>query len=114
MILSIYRIVTTLGQPLIRFHLSRRLAKGKEDKTRFGERLGVAGKPRPDGKLVWIHAASVGESISALCLIERLIHDRPEASVLVTTGTVTSAQIMASRLPDGATRARMAALVDGL
>ncbi|MBT4932580.1 MAG: 3-deoxy-D-manno-octulosonic acid transferase [Rhodospirillaceae bacterium] len=101
MILSIYRIVTTLGQPLIRFHLSRRLAKGKEDKTRFGERLGVAGKPRPDGKLVWIHAASVGESLSLLPLIERLRTDYADWNILLTTGTVTSAALMAERLPEG-------------
>ena len=102
MMLSLYRAVTTLGYPLIRFYLSRRLARGKEDRARFGERLGRAGMPRPMGKLIWIHAASVGESLSLLPLIERLRADFSNWNILLTTGTVTSATLMAERLPDGA------------
>lgn len=102
MMLSVYKGVTTLGLPLVRFYLSRRLAKGKENRERFGERLGVSAKPRPEGKLVWVHAASVGESLSLLPLIESLKADRPQWQVLVTTGTVTSAALMADRLPAGA------------
>jgi len=100
--LRLYRALTIALGPAIRVYLNRRRARGKEDKERSSEREGIASRPRPDGPLIWLHAASVGESISALCLIERLIHDHPGASVLVTTGTVTSAQIMASRLPEGA------------
>jgi 3-deoxy-D-manno-octulosonic-acid transferase len=101
MMLSLYRVVTTLGHPLIRFYLSRRLAAGKEDPARFGERLGLAGKPRPHGKLVWIHAASVGESLSMQPLLERLMADFSNWNILLTTGTVTSATLMAERLPGG-------------
>ncbi|NQV84294.1 MAG: 3-deoxy-D-manno-octulosonic acid transferase, partial [Rhodospirillales bacterium] len=75
---------------------------GKEDPVRVGERLGHPGRLRPDGLLVWVHAASVGESLSMLPLIERLVGDRPGLRVLVTTGTVTSARLMAERLPEGA------------
>jgi 3-deoxy-D-manno-octulosonic-acid transferase len=100
--LGLYRALTIAMGPAIRLYLNRRRARGKEDPARSGEREGIASCPRPDGPLIWLHAASVGESISALCLIERLIHDHPDASVLVTTGTVTSAQIMASRLPERA------------
>lgn len=100
--LGLYRALTIALGPAIRVYLNRRRARGKEDPARSPEREGIASRPRPDGKLIWLHAASVGESISALCLIERLIDDWPDASVLVTTGTVTSAQIMADRLPDGA------------
>jgi len=102
MMLSLYRTVTTLGQPLIRFYLARRLARGKENPARFGERLGRAGKTRPDGKLVWIHAASVGEALSLLPLIERLQANFSNWNILLTTGTVTSAELMAERLPEGA------------
>jgi 3-deoxy-D-manno-octulosonic-acid transferase len=100
--LGLYRALTIALGPAIRVYLNRRRARGKEDPARSPEREGIASRPRPDGRLVWLHAASVGEAISALCLIERLIDDHPEISVLVTTGTVTSAQIMADRLPDGA------------
>jgi len=64
--------------------------------------MGEAVTARPDGPLVWFHAASVGESLSVLDLIRRIETRWPQLRVLVTTGTVTSAQLMTSRLPDGA------------
>ena len=102
MMLAAYRWAGTLGVPLIRLYLSLRMARGKEDGMRFGERLGRAGRPRPDGPLVWVHAASVGESVSMLPLIGRLLDEHPGSHVLMTTGTVTSAGLMAERLPEGA------------
>ncbi len=79
--------------------LAARLDAGKEDAERLDERRGIASRPRPDGPLVWFHAASVGESLSLLELIRRLAEDRPELKFLVTTGTVTSAEVMSARLP---------------
>ncbi len=81
--------------------LRLRLWRGKEDAARMSEKLGHADSSRPPGRLLWIHAASVGESLSALPLIDRLSAE-PEATILVTTGTTTSAGIMARRLPDNA------------
>ncbi|MDR3435901.1 3-deoxy-D-manno-octulosonic acid transferase [Telmatospirillum sp.] len=101
MILALYRGLTTLGAPLIAYYLDRRMARGKEDRARFGERRGMSNLSRPPGKLIWLHAASVGESVSMLPVIERL-QARPNTTVLVTTGTVTSAEVMAVRLPAGA------------
>jgi len=100
--LQVYRAVTSLGGPLVRLYLNRRLARGKEDRERFGERLGRPGRERPAGPLVWVHGASVGESLSLLPLLERLRRDLPDVALLVTTGTVTSARLMADRLPEGA------------
>ncbi len=102
MILTLYKALTVVGGPLIALYLSRRLAKGKEDAERFGERLGQAGLARPEGQLIWLHAASVGESVSLLPLIDRLQDGWPDRNILVTTGTVTSARIMQERLPDQA------------
>jgi 3-deoxy-D-manno-octulosonic-acid transferase len=99
MILGLYRTAAILGEPLIRLVLARRRQRGKEDGIRFGERFGIASLPRPETGLAWIHAASVGEAISVLSLINRLREDRPNLTLLVTTGTVTSAAIMAGRLP---------------
>lgn len=81
--------------------LAGRVAKGKEHPTRVGERLGRAGTERPDGALVWFHGVSVGESLSALPVIERLRRERPDLAVLITTATTTSADILAQRLPAG-------------
>ncbi|QBY01826.1 3-deoxy-D-manno-octulosonic acid transferase [Rhodophyticola sp. CCM32] len=82
--------------------LAQRLKIDKEDEARLDERRGFASRARPDTPLIWFHAASVGESLALLELIRRLIEERPEISVLVTTGTVTSAKVMDSRLPEGA------------
>lgn len=102
MILPLYRMTTTLGGPLIRAYLSLRLRRGKEHPERFGERLGKPSRERPAGPLIWVHAASVGECLSILPLVERVKGLEPAPSILVTSGTVTSARLMAERLPDGA------------
>ena len=99
MIHTLYRLLTTAASPLILAMLARRRARGKEDRARQGERLGIARRRRPDGPLVWLHGASVGESISALPLINRILEVRPDLNILVTTGTVTSARLMEERLP---------------
>jgi 3-deoxy-D-manno-octulosonic-acid transferase len=79
--------------------LRRRVARGKEWADRLPERRGIDPTPRPPGRLIWLHAASVGEAMSVLPVIAQL---RAEAgvTVLVTTGTVTSARLMAQRAPD--------------
>jgi len=100
--LGIYRLVSVLAAPLVEKYLRRRLQQGKEDQTRFPERLGKEMAARPQGVLVWIHAASVGESLSALPIINRLLKTSVPPHILVTTGTLTSARIMAERLPEGA------------
>ena len=99
--LPLYRITTEVGEPLIRRLMRRRLERGREDPERIAERYGKASLPRPKGPLLWIHAASVGESVSVLPLIEALRRDRPSLSILMTTGTVTSARLMEKRLPAG-------------
>jgi len=100
-VFSAYRILSRAAGPLIRAHLRRRAAGGREDLLRLGERFGHAGSVRPPGSLVWIHAASVGESVSALPIVERIRRDWPALTVLITTGTVTSAKLMTERLPLG-------------
>ena len=100
--LGLYRFLTTLGAPVIHVYLGRRIKAGKEDPHRFNERLGRPALARPDGPLIWLHGASVGEAMSLLTLIARLKTAVPAANILVTTGTVTSARMLADRLPKGA------------
>lgn len=102
MLYPIYRCLTACAGPVVPLILDRRQKAGKEDGGRRGERLGVPSRPRPAGRLVWIHGASVGEALSVQTLIRRLLDHAPDISVLLTTGTVTSARLMEQRLPDRA------------
>ncbi|MDO9384833.1 MAG: glycosyltransferase N-terminal domain-containing protein [Hyphomicrobiaceae bacterium] len=97
--LAAYRTGTSLMRPLAPLLLGIRERQGKEDARRRGERFGQANAARPAGAVVWVHAASVGETNAVLPLIHRLSQDRPELSFLLTTGTVTSAGLAAQRLP---------------
>ncbi len=94
-----YRGLTAALEPGGRPFLGWRLRAGKEDGSRLGERLGRASCPRPAGPLVWLHGASVGEGVSLLPLVDALL--ARQARVLLTTGTVNSARVLAPRLPTG-------------
>lgn len=102
MIYALYRGLTDAAGPFVPLLLARRTAAGREDPARRGERLGHASIPRPAGPLIWVHAASVGEVLSVQVLVRRLLERDPRLSVLVTTGTVTSARLIAERLPERA------------
>lgn len=100
-VLALYRGVATVATPVVLHVLRKRQVRGREDPARLGERLGHAGLTRPEGPLVWVHAASVGEALSALPLIDAIRTRWPSLTILMTTGTVTSAKLMAERLPAG-------------
>ncbi len=99
MTLALYRALTTILAPLINLYLLTRRIVGKEDRERIRERLGHLGAARPPGSLAWIHAASVGEAISALPLVDGILEINPGVDILFTTGTVTSGRLIAERLP---------------
>ncbi|HEY1980954.1 MAG TPA: glycosyltransferase N-terminal domain-containing protein, partial [Xanthobacteraceae bacterium] len=98
--LRVYQWASAAGSPIAPRVLARRLTRGKEHPERIAERRGETTLSRPNGALVWVHAASVGEMLAAVPLIERL--RAQDFEVLVTSGTVTSASLAEQRLPDGA------------
>lgn len=93
--LGLYRSVTELASPVVRAALKDRVRKGKEDPARLDERYGKASLTRPDGTVIWIHGASVGESRVSLALARALKAEKPGLSVLLTSGTLTSASLIA-------------------
>jgi 3-deoxy-D-manno-octulosonic-acid transferase len=97
MTLRVYRKLSSAVVPLAPALINRRLKLGKEDPERIGERRGMSRDVRPAGPLVWIHGASVGEVLAAAALIERL--RALNIRILLTSGTVTSAAIVAKRFP---------------
>ncbi|MDD3029032.1 MAG: 3-deoxy-D-manno-octulosonic acid transferase [Alphaproteobacteria bacterium] len=99
MVLILYRWLTWAATPLVRIGLCLRRWRGLEDVARFRERLGYPSAARPSGKVIWCHAASVGEAVSLLRLIVRMHDAAPAATFVLTTGTVTAAQTVRSRLP---------------
>jgi 3-deoxy-D-manno-octulosonic-acid transferase len=92
-------LASRAATPLTPWLLAERLDRGREHPTRLAERRGEADLPRPHGPLVWVHGASVGEMLAVVPLIERI--NARDVSVLVTTGTVTSAALADQRLPAG-------------
>lgn len=100
-LIALYMALSRRGARPARWLLQRRQADGKEHVARIGERMGVAGQHRPEGQLAWFHAASVGEAASLLELLRRLREGRATMTCLITSGTVTSAQFVASRMPEG-------------
>ena len=97
MTLRTYRRLSAAVALLAPALIKRRLKQGKEDPARIGERRGMSRDTRPHGPLVWIHGASVGEVLAAAALIERL--RALNIRILLTSGTVTSASIVAKRFP---------------
>jgi 3-deoxy-D-manno-octulosonic-acid transferase len=97
--LQLYRALIWLASPLSGWLLSRRAGRGKEDPDRIGERFGYSSAIRPQGKLLWLHGASVGESLILLELVRQL-SDLKGLNFLVTTGTTTSASLMRDQLPE--------------
>jgi 3-deoxy-D-manno-octulosonic-acid transferase len=100
--LALYGLVGRLAAPWLAVWLKRRAATGKEDPSRWREKLGQASLPRPEGQLIWLHGVSVGESLALLPLAKTLVARTPGAQLLITSATRASAELLKSRLPSGA------------
>ncbi len=95
--LAMYAVATALLSPFTGLWLNARAREGKEEPARLSERFGRYSQTRPPGRLIWLHAASVGESGVAISVIEALATRDESLSFLISTGTKTSAELVARR-----------------
>jgi 3-deoxy-D-manno-octulosonic-acid transferase len=112
----LYRSLWVLLGPFIDIMFCIRLYKGKEKWAKLPERMGFPKTERPEGDILWIHGASVGEMKSLFPLIDKLCKKLPNSTILLTSGTVTSASVVAKQLPnwDGQVIHQMAPLDFGV
>lgn len=95
-----YRLVSRVIAPMAWRRVSHKLSAEHTPPERQRERLGHASQQRPEGTVLWFHAASVGESVSVLALVQTLLQKCPEAHALITSGTAASAKVLAPRMPE--------------
>lgn len=95
-----WRGLAMLLAPALRLNLRLRVRRGKEIAACLPQRRGFAQCPRPSGPLVWLHAASVGETVAVVPVIAQVLLTRPSQHVLITTGTISGAEILHARLRD--------------
>ena len=97
-VIALYLLLARLSAPLYWIAQKRRLRHGKENRARQGERWGKASLARPENNsLVWFHAASVGETQSILGIVDQLLAQDKQTSVLITSTTVSSANLFVTR-----------------
>lgn len=99
MLIAAYRLAAIILTPAIFLWFLCRILIGKEIKERLQERFGFPTAHRPEGKLLWIHAASIGESISVQPFLQAFLQTYPDYHCLFTTGTKSSAILMQETLP---------------
>ncbi|XP_024186970.1 probable 3-deoxy-D-manno-octulosonic acid transferase, mitochondrial isoform X2 [Rosa chinensis] len=96
---NIYRALSHGLSPFLYLHLHLRKLRGLEHPLRWPERLGRPSLPRPPGPLLWFHAVSLGEGMSAIPVIKECIQRRPDLTILMTTTTSSAFEVIRKRLP---------------
>ncbi|MDR1289308.1 MAG: hypothetical protein LBJ77_02855 [Holosporales bacterium] len=96
----VLRVVGVIAIPFVKLYVNRRVANGLEDSSRKTERFGIPSHVRPFGKLIWIHAVSVGEVLSVIPFIEEFRGINGNVNVVLTTMTLTAANLIKERFPE--------------
>lgn len=95
---SFYRVLSQILSPFVRLYFYFRCWRGKDEKESVKNHFGFPTAARPEGKLIWIHAASIGEANSAITYIKHFKENHPDINVLLTTITLTSARMFREKI----------------
>ena len=93
-----YKLFSYLFYPLAPLYLILRKIRKKEHPDRYKEKLALIKQQRGQGFLIWFHAASVGEALSILPLIENLEQEEKIKKILITTITLSSSEVLEKRI----------------
>ncbi len=95
----LYRVLTTLIYPLLLIYIFIRRLKKKEDQIRYKEKIFVShfNIIRKEKKLIWFHAASIGEFKSIIPIIEEL-NTSQNYQFLISTTTLSSSNLAKEEL----------------
>ena len=97
-----YRLFTYLFYPFAPIYLYFRKIRKKEDSISYKEKLSKIEISREEGFLIWFHAASVGETMSILPLIESCLKEKKVDKILLTSLTLSSGKILKKRFNQNA------------
>ena len=98
-LILIFKILSVIFLPIIIIIIIFRIFQNKEINNRIKERFAFSSKKRPEGKLIWINASSIGEYLATLSLIKKIRKIKPKTKILITTNTKTSA-LLAQKITD--------------
>ena len=73
MTLFLYNLIWKILVRIVPSYLKFRIKSGKEDNNRIKERFGIPSKKRSEGRLVWLHGSSIGESVAAIALAKSML-----------------------------------------
>lgn len=90
----LYSALFYLLLPFILLRMLLRSRKAPQYRRRLAERFGYFTCPAniTTGRVIWVHAVSVGEALAAAPLIEDLLRDYPDHQLVVTTTTPTGSE----------------------
>lgn len=93
--LALYRFLTQLARPFLGLVLHERVRRGKENPATLPDRYARCLPRRPDaGPFIWLHAASVGESMVQIAVAKELCREHPDVSCLFSCQTETAARLI--------------------
>ena len=99
--LQVYRCLTSFLFPFFIILIYFRRILNKEDKTRFKEKIFSShfrANKKDKKKLIWFHAASIGECLSIMPLIDEINSEYDNINFLITTVTLSSSRLIEKKL----------------